>query len=428
MTQLFSPLIILVSIIYLFFLYFQYKYENTNIIFSDSIHKQSIIFKNIWKIYYRDGKLNEYRDLIEKTRFHESNTFSKLLLNGDNESNSSIESIDEIDALKSNNREKSSWRIRTIWLKENGLFDYVNHNELKKRLSSQNGFDIKMIESSRVENIIYNPEKNPLHLYTCILYLHGGGWIFNSPRTYERFGRLLSEFTGFNVFIPNYRKAPEFPHPYPLNDVIQTVKFLKERGYTNFIIMGDSAGGALTANLLHVYYNNIISSEDDTIDWLKEISIESTILFYPALFYAPLKPDAYASYRGYRGKHSPFIDLSLGLDMWFAHKCHNETCEKEKFSDMEYFAPLNVPLNKKLYQLFPKSLIIISESDVLHDDGVEFYKRLVDSENITANEKKSKHHIIDVRNSFHGFMTNDNFPFSRKVQIVQSLVTFLKTS
>ena len=46
-----------------------------------------------------------------------------------------------------------------------------------------------------------------------ILYLHGGGYLFGSPASYRDRARRLSFRCNAEVFVPDYRLAPE--HPYP---------------------------------------------------------------------------------------------------------------------------------------------------------------------------------------------------------------------
>jgi acetyl esterase/lipase len=81
-----------------------------------------------------------------------------------------------------------------------------------------------------------------------ILYLHGG--IFCLPalplhhQMLERLGNLLR----FQVFMPDYRLAPEDPFPAGLNDCVSAYQWLLELGYEpgSIVIAGDSAGGNLT--------------------------------------------------------------------------------------------------------------------------------------------------------------------------------------
>ncbi|REE97994.1 alpha/beta hydrolase [Thermomonospora umbrina] len=85
----------------------------------------------------------------------------------------------------------------------------------------------------------------------AILYLHGGGYIVCSPRTYRPISSRLTVDTGLPVFVPHYRLAPEHPFPAPLDDALDAYLWLIDEGYPadRIVIAGDSAGGHLAAAL-----------------------------------------------------------------------------------------------------------------------------------------------------------------------------------
>ena len=87
-----------------------------------------------------------------------------------------------------------------------------------------------------------------------ILYLHGGGYFFGSPRTHGAMLARLSELTGMSCLLPDYRKAPENLFPAAVDDAVVAYQYLLDRGYApeNIVLGGDSAGGGLAFALLHV--------------------------------------------------------------------------------------------------------------------------------------------------------------------------------
>lgn len=74
-----------------------------------------------------------------------------------------------------------------------------------------------------------------------IVYLHGGGYAFGSPRSHERIGAALAEATGLGVVLPVYPLAPEHPWPVQLEAAVATV----EEADGPVVLAGDSAGGHL---------------------------------------------------------------------------------------------------------------------------------------------------------------------------------------
>lgn len=85
-----------------------------------------------------------------------------------------------------------------------------------------------------------------------ILYLHGGGFVFGSRRTHKHLVAALSAATGRPAFLVDYRRAPEHPFPAAADDAIAGYRWLLAQGYppSAITVMGDSAGGHLTAGLL----------------------------------------------------------------------------------------------------------------------------------------------------------------------------------
>lgn len=85
-----------------------------------------------------------------------------------------------------------------------------------------------------------------------ILYFHGGGYVFGSPRTHRAMLARLSAMTGLTTCLPEYRLAPENPFPGAIEDAVLAYRALLERGYDSakIIMGGDSAGGGLVLALL----------------------------------------------------------------------------------------------------------------------------------------------------------------------------------
>ena len=89
---------------------------------------------------------------------------------------------------------------------------------------------------------------------SVIYYIHGGGFLFGSPRTHAAMVAQLGKRLQARAVMPRYRLAPEHPFPAALDDVLTGYLGLIASGVpaTRVVIGGDSAGGALTLSLLHV--------------------------------------------------------------------------------------------------------------------------------------------------------------------------------
>ncbi len=93
-----------------------------------------------------------------------------------------------------------------------------------------------------------------------ILYFHGGGFCLGIYPSNREFVARIAKKTGCNVFLPDYRLAPENPFPAALQDAMNIYIGILEQGYeaNNIIIMGDSSGCALALSaLLELKYKNI---------------------------------------------------------------------------------------------------------------------------------------------------------------------------
>ena len=85
-----------------------------------------------------------------------------------------------------------------------------------------------------------------------VLYLHGGGFCVHMPRVYDGFADQLSKKLDADVFLPNYRLAPEHPFPAAVEDCFAVYQGLLEKGFNpdQITIIGDSAGGCLVLTTL----------------------------------------------------------------------------------------------------------------------------------------------------------------------------------
>jgi hypothetical protein len=126
----------------------------------------------------------------------------------------------------------------------------------------------------------------------CILHIHGGGFVAMSPKVHEDYLRTWAIQTGVPIFSIDYKKAPEFPYPYAIEECFEVYQQIREtnggclglEGWTNaidntpkaplsIIGVGDSAGGNLITTLTY----RIIESPKPLIPMV------GLLLVYPAL-------------------------------------------------------------------------------------------------------------------------------------------------
>lgn len=86
----------------------------------------------------------------------------------------------------------------------------------------------------------------------CILFFHGGSYIYGSSRTSH--AELLAQLafvSGIEVVGVDYRLAPEHPYPAQLDDALAAFDALVAKGTpaSSIVVGGDSAGGNLAIEL-----------------------------------------------------------------------------------------------------------------------------------------------------------------------------------
>lgn len=89
-------------------------------------------------------------------------------------------------------------------------------------------------------------------LQRVILYLHGGGYCFCSPKTHRTIAYALAKGADARAFSPAYRLAPEHPFPAAIDDTLAAYRQLLTEGVPSkqITVAGDSSGGGLALALL----------------------------------------------------------------------------------------------------------------------------------------------------------------------------------
>ncbi|MBA7506711.1 Acetyl esterase [subsurface metagenome] len=181
-----------------------------------------------------------------------------------------------------------------------------------------------------------------------LLYLHGGGYSIGSPNDHRLLTVQLGRATKMRVLSVDYRLAPEYPHPAPLEDSITVYKWLlsKDIKPENIIIAGDSAGGNLTLVTL-------IKLRDDGIS-----------LPAGAFCLSPVTDYALTGESFFKNAERDVFLADAGLFWWTeAHLARADTRD-----------PLVSPLFADLKGL-PPLLIQASTSEMLYDDSRLFVER-----------------------------------------------------
>jgi acetyl esterase len=87
----------------------------------------------------------------------------------------------------------------------------------------------------------------------CLVFAHGGGWVFGDLATHDHLARSLANASGCAVLAVDYRLAPEHPFPAAIDDYAEAVAHAAANAAAlgidaaRLAVGGDSAGGNLAA-------------------------------------------------------------------------------------------------------------------------------------------------------------------------------------
>lgn len=119
---------------------------------------------------------------------------------------------------------------------------------------------------------------------SAVVYLHGGGMILGSVDLFDRTVAGYVADSGVPMLAVEYRRAPEHPHPTPVEDAYAGLEWLHEHGPSLAVdpdrvgVMGDSGGGGLAAAVA------ILARE-------RGMTLARQILIYPMLDDRTTTPD-----------------------------------------------------------------------------------------------------------------------------------------
>lgn len=182
-----------------------------------------------------------------------------------------------------------------------------------------------------------------------LLWFHGGGYCVGSSQTDRAPAGQFSKASATRVILPDYRLAPEHPHPAALEDALSVYRALidQQQDPSKLVIGGDSAGGGLALALA-------ITLREQGLPLPAGMA-----LFSPWVDLRNML-DSHHS----RAAADPWLTSKM-LNNWAAAYCGNQPVD----------LPTCSPLLADLHDL-PATLIQVGECEILLDDSVELDKKL----------------------------------------------------
>ncbi len=214
--------------------------------------------------------------------------------------------------------------------------------------------EIRDLDADGVPARLYRPnDRKDLGL---LVFYHGGGWVCGSINTHDDVCRKLAQSMGHAVLSVDYRLAPEFAFPEPLNDCIVALRWAyshaSELGIdaSRIAVGGDSAGGNLAAAVAN----------------LQPVPLKFQMLIYPVT-------DATRSSQSYQDNATGYRLTANGMK-WFC--------------DHYLSGSIGSPTDPRVSPLFadavtlasaPPAIVITAEYDPLRDEGEQYAQRLLEA-------------------------------------------------
>ena len=209
----------------------------------------------------------------------------------------------------------------------------------------------------------YRPDNAGQDVTPVVYYCHGGGYQMGSATMYGNIFREMANRLGATVFSVEYTLATDPTHTYPIElmEAYAGLVYVHEHGDelhvdgNNIVIMGESAGGGLTARMAL---------------WNKDkgnVPVKGAVLIYPMLDYRTGGPD------------DLYKDDMTGEFVWSAEEnvsgwhdlCHGQEIPAE---EMIYYSPA-VATPEQLHG-FPTTFLIVGTLDLFVHEDEAFVEQL----------------------------------------------------
>ena len=161
----------------------------------------------------------------------------------------------------------------TAWFRNIGV-------QSSKSFKKSRNIEYQNIIIQKIPVVWFTPNK--VKSEKIILYLHGGGYVYNSTATYLAFLNDICLATQMKIISVDYRLGPEHPFPAAHEDVALIYEaLLKDYAPENIVLMGDSAGSALcTSVMLHAKSNQLPMPNSAVLisPWVNPYAEEGSII------------------------------------------------------------------------------------------------------------------------------------------------------
>ena len=239
-------------------------------------------------------------------------------------------------------------------------------------------------DQKKIKIFYFNPKTEPSKI---LFYMHGGAFVYKGSWKHFSLCQKYAQAADCKIIYVDYRTAPKYPYPIPLNDCFDAYKWVIENyedlkiDLGKIMIGGDSAGGCLTVDLYHKILEHHL------------IKPCFQFLIYPAL------DSRMTTNSMKRFSDTPIWNSKLNHKMW-----------KIYLGSQKYLSPC-----EKSVKNFPPTYIETAEYDCLKDEALFFCYQL-EKENIPVI-------LNNTAKTVHGF---DLISCKTTEKVIQKRIEILK--
>ena len=251
-------------------------------------------------------------------------------------------------------------------------------------------------QNEYIKTYVIEPKDTNIELPCLILY-HGGGFLLKASEYHYQIAKEYAMKIPCKVVLTDYRIAPKYPFPIPVEDCFSTYKWVLDNvdmlgiDKNKIFIGGDSAGGNLGLSVT-------LMARDRGL-----LIPKGLLLIYPVTDRRMITE----SMKKYTD--TPVWNAKLSKMMWNAY------LGEQIPGHVEYASPIEASSYEKL----PPVYMEVAEYDCLRDEGILLYERLKEENIITE--------FYEIKNTCHGFenVINSNITkecMNRRIEWFQKLI------
>ncbi|QMU21016.1 alpha/beta hydrolase [Gordonia rubripertincta] len=213
-------------------------------------------------------------------------------------------------------------------------------------------------DGADIELVTFRPEDSAGEALPVVVYFHGGGFVFGDAGTDVRVPSALAAEIGAMVISVNYRLAPEFPYPTPLDDCFDALTWIAGDNdlaidRDRIAVAGISAGAGLAAGAA-----------------LRTRDAGGPTICFQALD-SPVLDDRLLTVSATEYTDSPLWNRQNAIDSWRHYLGTGAGGDRTPV----YAAPARAHDLEGL----PAAYIAVSSFDPLRDEGIAYAQRLIQS-------------------------------------------------